>query len=608
MLIDLSLQLKKLETTREEPPRQGWMRIYLSVLRNVLRYYAETVSVGGLRSTRLSKTQAELLHRLASMAFDELGGQPDPPTCSLKHYDHMRFGPYLGVSGEGEAAPAIRDAALLSPKVRALGLKRPIEVGVAHDAERLGSVGELPVGPDEYRDIRLECLGRILTSTNIGARLNLRFYARQKVVWVNEGPLRNALKQARRAAAERVAPFLRTPDGRPRPLTVYVQFRVEVQGDVRVKVLRGLSRSFFRGEIGEPRYHRVGLLAKVPRGKDGFDTALGAIDTAYKAGVSTVAIEGIVRSAAEDLVSMPGLLQYFHPGQAQRLLDYAQERKVHLTSKNIVDTETVARHAWTGLALARHVGLELGKYGLFPLTFEESDEVIRSVQRWLHSWTAAPAFYVDVPFVMGNRVFTTRDMPEAIRVWLKRIARHGVSVVLIDTVDKSKGRRLMKQGPKDGKGILTQEEIQALIRFARRLDIKVLWAGGITLEQAYKFGRMNAFGIYVTSAATTLRPVTSAHERDIGLAAERLPTREGVAQAKLLLEAGFLVENLAFRGLAVQSGAIGSAAQAVLEEYSSAASHRRGSIQTARQQLDKLVFEGWKKYSSVLGSRDSSQA
>lgn len=44
-------------------------------------------------------------------------------------------------------------------------------------------------------------------------------------------------------------------------------------------------------------------------------------------------------------------------------------------------------------------GLELGKYGLFPLTLEEQDKVVADVQGWFADWCAAPAYYVDLPLL-----------------------------------------------------------------------------------------------------------------------------------------------------------------------------------------------------------------
>ncbi len=588
----LDRRLKELGATRPADRRR--QRQYFTVLCDAFALYEDVVRRRPGRAESLTRGQSNMLRRLAARAFDELGGQAEPATRTLREYNHERFGPYLGVSGEESAVSAIRDAALASPKVRALALTEPIEVGVAHDAERLGSVGELPVGPNEYRDIRLECLGRILTSTNVGARLNVRYYARLPVVWVNPGPLPKLLQQARLSAQRKIAPFLDTPDHKPRPVTVYIQFRAQVPRDARLAILRALADGLRRGKIGDPCYHSIGVLAKVHKGSRGVADTLAAIGLALDAGITCVAVEGVVRAAAEDIVSMPGLLQYFSPAQTSKLLDHAARHNVQLMPKNIIDTHTLARQTWTALTVARNAGVELGKYGLFPLTFKESEEVIEIVQRLFASWSAAPAFYVDVPAVMGKRVFATRDMPAAIEAWLRMVARHGVSLVLIDTVDKSKGWRLMKQDHKDKRGILGADKIQALDAVARSLGIRVLWAGGITLAQAYQFGRMGVFGIYVTTAAAAARPVSVAHEDDVALAAERLPTREGVSRVKLLLEAGFLVKRLIEEKLQAKSAEIERAVQAFLADHGPEQVGQGRSKHAAAQWLDALVFGGWR--------------
>ena len=70
----------------------------------------------------------------ARRAYLQLGGDPARSTASLKDYDHIRYGPFLGVSDEGGAASDIRDAAFESPKVCALpkSVRRvPLVVGIA---------------------------------------------------------------------------------------------------------------------------------------------------------------------------------------------------------------------------------------------------------------------------------------------------------------------------------------------------------------------------------------------------------------------------------------------------------------------------------------------
>src|SRR5262245_66393271 len=102
----------------------------------------------------------------------------------------------LGVSDEGSATAAIRHGALASPKCAALKQCTPLTVGVAHDAERLGAVGEVVVGPDEFAAIRLACRGRLLTTTNVGTRANVRNFLAPPEVRIRPGPTAQAVEAA----------------------------------------------------------------------------------------------------------------------------------------------------------------------------------------------------------------------------------------------------------------------------------------------------------------------------------------------------------------------------------------------------------------------------
>lgn len=523
----------------------------------------------------------------AATALDELGGQPESATRSLRDYDHLRFGPYLGVSGEPDAAPAIRDAALASPKVVALGLREPLEVGVAHDAERLGSIGELPSGPDEYREIRLETVGRILTSTNVGSRINLRYYGAVRDLWVNPARPRRMQQTAIESLRRRLAPFLDTPDGRPRETVVPVRFRGEVAPADQRAVLRALAR-----EIEHQDAHRLALVARVRRRGRGVEDARDAIALAAGAGLREVELQGTVRAAADEAVSEPGLLQYFNPSETGRIFETAAARGVRVTARNRVDCESVARLTWTGLFAARRMGLELGKYALHPLTLDESVEVVARVQRWFDDWTAAPAFYVDVDTVAEGRVLPRRRVHEAARIWLAMMAERGVRVVLVDTVRKSEGCHLLKTGARDSAGVFTLDAIRELDEYACRRNVRILWAGGISVPQAYELARLQIFGLYVTSAVASTRAVGPDHEADPGLAAERFPTRDGVARVKLAVEAGFVETRLRTAGEGDAAARIEAAAHIAL-----AAPEDRA----AQQALFDLVASAW---TALGGGRD----
>jgi hypothetical protein len=175
---------------------------------------------------------------------------------------------------------------------------------------------------------------------------------------------------------------------------------------------------------------------------------------------------------------------------------------------------------------------------------EECDSVVGQIQRWFRDWSSAPVFYVDQGIISHDRVYVDGDTAKGVEAWLRIVATHKVKVVLIDTVDKSQGWKILRT-KNDPKGILEAEQIAHLTALGERLGIKVLWAGGITQSQAYDLGKIGVFGIYVTTAASEAVPVGGLYGNDPGLAAEKRPTFAGVLQVKTLLEAGFLAERLA---------------------------------------------------------------
>jgi hypothetical protein len=226
------------------------------------------------------------------------------------------------------------------------------------------------------------------------------------------------------------------------------------------------------------------------------------------------------------------------------LLREAKKCGVELRAANLPDTDTIARSVWAGLTTARRMGANLGKYGCFPLTQAEIDHVVQQVQRWLPNWSAAPVFFVDQGLLRVGAVDVERDLPRGIEAWLSTVAAHGVRVVLIDTIDKATGRRLLKASSDDKNGYLTLRQVDRIEAHARRLGLKVLWAGGLGMREAYEMGKRGVFGIYVTSAAATTVPVSGVYVRDPALAGVKEPTKEAVLRVKCLLEAGFLGSHL----------------------------------------------------------------
>ncbi len=107
------------------------------------------------------------------------------------------------------------------------------------------------------------------------------------------------------------------------------------------------------------------------------------------------------------------------------------------------------------------------------------------------------------------------------------VASHGVRLVLIDTVDKARGWKLLKENG-EPKGLLTLEQLIDVKAFGHRLGVNTLWAGGLSIEQARLLSSCGVFGIYVTSAVSAPTRVSGLYKDDPGLAAARAPTVQGV--------------------------------------------------------------------------------
>jgi len=586
--------LKPLQSEPDVSRNHKESKKYYEALRSVIDLYESLVQRANKQGKKLQGKSYKKLRSLTGNAIDQLGSQPHPATSSLKDYNHELHGPFLGVSDEGSAAPYIRNAALESPKMKVIGPSEPMVVGVAHDAERLAASGEVAVGPEEYREIRLSCMGRILTSTNVGTRPNLRYYKQRPVIEIERGSIEESISRARQQAKEALEPFLYTPDNKPRPLTIFTKFASRRTYEYRLQLLTKLAEIIASGEICNPDHHKLGLMVSVERGERGVHAVMKAIDLACSAGLAEVAISGVVLKSAEDKISMPGLLNYFNPKHVSELLDYANQKGMPVSPRNLVDTDTVSRHVWVGLNVARNMGLELGKYGLFPLTLPESEHVMEHIQSWFPSWTAAPVFYVDFPTVDSEKVYTEHNIVEGLEKWLGIVAKYNIPVVLIDTADKDKERRLLKNSPGDKRGILTIEEIREIDSKASKLGIRILWAGGITVYQVYEFGKLGVFGLYVTSAAAVSRPVSGAYERDVMLASLKEPTFYRVFRVKLLLESGFLHGRLLEYGKAADAkaldGKVGEYLNVIKRKYD------KDKTQIVRDELVSLITQAWEAY------------
>jgi hypothetical protein len=573
-------------------------REYCIALREAFHLFEDVVLRFNKAGVEFKGAEFNNLKSLASDAILNLGAVPEPSVFSLKEYDHFLYGPYLGVSDAGGAAHIIRKAAFCSPKYKALGNPQPLEIGVAHDAERLAAVGEVAVGPEEYREIILECHRSILISTNIGTRLNLRYYKIRPTIYVRNGPVKKVVEQSVKEAETLLKPFWHTPDGIPRPVTVFASFSQGKPFTHRLEILKKLNAAFSEDKFCDSRSHKLGLVITVNLGSHGYDKVIDAIELAHNAGISEVAVKGPVRYHAQDKISMPGLMNHFSPTLTKRILSYAARKKIKIGPKNLVDPDTVARNVWTGLQTARNMGLHLGKYGLFPLTLDEASEVMGQVQKYFTNWSAAPVFYLDFSHSKGNKVYSGKNIVEGAKVFLDIVAKHGIPVVLFDTADKDRGRKLVKQSKSDRIGILTPVQIAKVAEYAKKKGIRALWAGGISIPQAFELGKLKLFGIYVTTAAASIRPVTDRYRGDPMITAEKEITFDGVSRTKLLLEAGFLVTRI--RELDFKAEAD------LLEEKATDFIHliSRTKQYDAQDETEKELFDltssAWKKHFSQI--------
>ena len=243
---------------------------------------------------------------------------------------------------------------------------------------------------------------------------------------------------------------------------------------------------------------------------------LAAIDLAAEVGIRRVAVEGIVSREADLALSLPGLLDYFPIELTNAFLGHAAARGVKVDPYPQVDADTIAREIWGSLNTARAMGLHLGKYGLFPLTLEECDVIVGHVQRWFTDWTAAPVFYVDQGLVDVDHVYSGDELEKGVEIWLRLIARHNVRLVLIDTVDKAQGWKILKNGS-DPKGLLSLEQIGRLNALGESIGVRVMWAGGLTADGAYQLGELGVFGLYVTTSVSEAAPVSGVYLPDPAL-------------------------------------------------------------------------------------------
>lgn len=328
-------------------------------------------------------------------------------TRPLEDYDDRRFGPILGVSDEGTAAETIASAAHASAKARAFGDADEMCVGVIIDGERMGSAGELPIGPDEYRQIVPAAQGRTFCTTNVGVRLNARIRQPLPEFRVEA----DGEQRLSESILDQFAPFVDPPGGMPRPLTV----RLWVESGSKLERLRGvvarIEAGRAAGRLGPSELHRLAFLITFEReiASGDLDELTRLIDLATELGVPEVAIDGPLRDGARRRMSLQDLLNVADADAARKLLRHGTQRGVRVVHRYEVDAEAAARAVWTGLRSAQACGLSAAKYGLFPLTFQQMHVVVEHVHRWMSDWTPIPAFYVDTALVLKQARPDTLD-------------------------------------------------------------------------------------------------------------------------------------------------------------------------------------------------------
>ncbi len=467
-----------------------------------------------------------------------------PWTLSLEHYDAARFGPLLAVSDAGDDAKAIARAAYASAKAHALHSANALSVGVMIDGERMVSAGEAPIGPDEYAKLVPAAFGRTLCSTNVGKRANVRLDR-----LLPEFVIADAAKDEPEWLASvfaAFAPFLKTPDGVPRPLTVRLLVQPSDTAATVQRLVGKLQAGRAQRDLGSASIQRFALLTvtdgPIVRGAP-VDEIERVLAIAAQSGIGEVAIDGNLTQAARERMSVASLLNVVDVETLHDLFSVARRNHVKLVYRYQVDVDSAARTIWTGLHTARSYGLSAGKYGLLPFTLEEQERVVSLVSGWTQGWTTVPAFYLDTPLVTADDVFDGSRIADGATLWMERVCAAGARLVLFDCPDPIAERQLIRDA-KHPRGVLTLDQIVALNARAEELKLKPMWSGSITPRQAFDLGARRVFAIFCTGYASRFVAVHGNFVDDPDLARELAPTEMGVRRVQAVLSAGFLTATL----------------------------------------------------------------
>jgi len=512
-----------------------------------------------------------------------------PWTGRLDEYDHNAYGPLLAVSDEGENARVIAHAAYSSAKARAMHPARVSALGVMIDGERMVSAGEGPIGPEEFTKLIAAAFGRTFCSTNVGVRVNTRFYRLFPEFSVADAARDEEKWLAGVFAAFR--PFVKTPDGNPRPLTVRLHVHPEDSAESVSKLVAKIETGRRQGLLGPASIHKISLLSI-------FDDVIGRgvesaeikriLEIASRSGVAEAAIDGELLLGARQRVSVQSLLNILDVDTLRNLFAVARQQKLRLVYRYQIDTDSAVRTIWTGLHTTRSYGFTAGKYGLAPLTLDEQVRVVELISQWTKGWTAIPAFYVDTPLVTHDDIFDESRCVEGALLWMERVRNAGAKLALFDCPDRIAGRHLLRdEQDAEARGILSLEQIAALEQRGKELGLKLMWSGGITARQAFSLGDLGVFAIFSTGATSRRVAVHGDFADDPELASEGQPTEIGVRRVHAAIQAGFLASALHVRNpeLAEQ---LRRRSKHMLQAIDA-----QGEVEGALSELDEALMRGW---------------
>lgn len=501
----------------------------------------------------------------------------------LSDYDSESYGPLFAVSDEGSAGRVVVDAAYASAKYVSdpCTFADPLRLGMILDGERMNSAGEFPVGPPEYAALIASTQGLVPLTTNVGVRVNVRL--------ANQLPEFSAGEVSAAGVVSAFQPFLHTPDGRPRPLTVRLQLE-DADPEPLGTLVDAIEQARKRGELASADVHRLSALVIFPNEISSVAQLLQieeVISAAARVGITEVAIDGTESEYARRRWGGQGLLNVLSVAALSRLLEFAEPLGVKLVPRYCIDVESAARTIWTGLEAARANGLDAGKYGLLPLTLEEQLSVIERVTRWTVGWTAIPAYYVDAPLVTATEVFDIDRSEEAARRWLKAARGAGATLVLFDAPDRISPHKLVKS-PDGAKGVLTPDEIRSLIEYAKVLGVRILWSGGITPDQAFQLSQCGAHGIFSTSSTASRIPVSAEFSNEQAMASENEPTIFGVRRMHAIVQAGFLGAKLFSQNQSLAQELLATTEQLIAVDAP--------GIEGPLRSVDALLVSAWRHF------------